>query len=229
MIALPAGAALFAGLWSSRHLPYVADIGSVLAKHDLANDTLSMSHMLDLQGESFAALRLPAILAVVALTAGPLLALVLRLRKRHWAATWALGCAMAVLLIAANIAYVRFEPYLSSKRLADVIARQAGPEDKIAIYGDQSNGSSLLVYLKRPIFLVNGGNTSMWFGSTFPDAPKLFWKDADLLRAWQAPTRIFLFVPSFERAQVETLLQSPRYVIAESSGKTIYSNRPGNP
>jgi hypothetical protein len=51
---------LIAGLWNSRHLPFVPDIGTVLAKPDLQAETLSMGHMLDLTGESFAALRLPA-------------------------------------------------------------------------------------------------------------------------------------------------------------------------
>ena len=229
LISLAASAALFAGLWSSRHSPYVADIGSVLAKHNFTDDTLSMSHMQDLQGATFAALRLPAILALVALAVGPLSAFFLRLRRRHYAATWSLACGLAVVLIAANIAYTRFEPYLSSRDLADVIARQAASQDKIAIYGDQANGSSLLVYLKRPIYLVNGWATSMWFGSTFPDAPQLFWKDADLVRAWDSEARIFLLVPAFEKTQVDGLLHAPRYVIAESSGKTIYSNRPGRP
>jgi 4-amino-4-deoxy-L-arabinose transferase-like glycosyltransferase len=226
LVSLAAGAALFAALWSSRHLPYAADIGNVLAKHDLANDTLSLSHMLDLQGDTFAALRLPALLALLALTLGPLSACFLRWRKRHYAATWSLACAMATVLIAAGLAYARFQPYLSSKGLADSIARQAVPQDQVVIYGEQSAGSSLLFYLQRPIFVVNGWATSMWFGSTFPDVPKLSWSDADLVRAWDSGARIFLFVPAFKKPQVDALLGGPKYVVAESSGKTVYSNRP---
>jgi hypothetical protein len=41
---------LAAGLWNSRHLPFVADIGTVLAKPNLQTETLSMGHMLDLTG-----------------------------------------------------------------------------------------------------------------------------------------------------------------------------------
>ena len=57
-VAVAAAGALFAGLWSSRHLPFVADIGTVLAEGDAAGYTLSMAHFLDLTGASFAALRL---------------------------------------------------------------------------------------------------------------------------------------------------------------------------
>jgi len=226
-LSVTAGIALSAGLWNSRHLPYVADIGTVLAKHDLSNDTLSMSHMLDLTGESFAALRLPALIAVVALITGPLLALGLRIRQRHQAATWTTACAMALLFVAAHIALVRFEPYLSSKRLAQSIAREARPDDQVMIYGDQAYGSSLLFYLRRSIYLVNGRSTTMWFGSTFPDAPKIYLDDSGLLRAWSSSTRVFLFVSPYSRTQVDSLLRTPKYVVTEESGKIVYSNRPG--
>ena len=68
----------------------------------------------------------------------------------------------------------------------------------------------------------------MWFGSTFPDAPRVFWNDADLVREWNSNTRIFLFVPSFLKDRVGELLHSPKFVVAESSGKTIYSNQSGH-
>jgi hypothetical protein len=225
VLSIAAGSTLLAGLWASRHVPYVADIGSVLAKHDLASDTLSMSHMLDLTGESFAALRLPAILAVIAFLAGTTTALVLRLKRRHCAATWALACSMALLFVAAHLALNRFEPYMSSKALARSIAQQVTPQDKVMIYGDQAFGSSLLFYLQRPIYLVSGRSSSMWFGSTFPDAPKIYLNDSDLVREWNSATRLFLFVTPYDRAHVESLIGSRGYVIAASSGKTIYSNR----
>src|SRR4051794_181287 len=47
------------GLWESRHLPFVADIGTLLAHREVGGYTLSMSHFFDLTGPSFAALRLP--------------------------------------------------------------------------------------------------------------------------------------------------------------------------
>jgi 4-amino-4-deoxy-L-arabinose transferase-like glycosyltransferase len=228
LASLIAGCLLAAGLWNSRHLPFTPDIGSVLAAHDLSNDTLSMSHMLDLSGESFAALRLPAALAAVALLLGPFSSLILRLKRKHWAATWAMAVTMTLFLFAAHIALQRFEPYLSSRPLARKIATEIQPNDKLMIYGDQSFGTSLLFYLQRPIELVNGKSSSMWFGSTFPDAPKIYLTEDDLLHQWSSPTRIFLFVTTYQKEHVESLIQLPKYVIAESSGKTIYSNQPGH-
>ena len=225
LFSLVAGGTLIAGLWSSRNLPFVPDISTVLARHSLSEDTLSMSHALDLTGESFAALRLPAVLAALALIMGPTIALWLRTRRRHFAATWVTALTMGLFLIAAQIALGRFTPYLSSKDLAERIAQESRPGDEVAIYGDQAFGSSLLFYLRRPIELVNGRTTSMWFGSTYPDAPKIYWDDSDLLREWNSGTRVFLFVPSYQKTRVDSLLPSKKFVVAESSGKMVYSNR----
>jgi hypothetical protein len=222
-VAIAAGIALLTGLWTSRHLAYVPDIGSVLS-HNLANDTLSMSHALDLTSSSFAALRLPAGLAAIAMVVFPLLALGLRVCRRHFAATWSVALGMALFLCAAHIALIRFGPYLSSKNLAVAISQEVKPDDKVMIYGDQAFGSSLLFYLRRPIMLVDGDTTSMWFGSTYPDAPHIFLHDAELKQAWTSSQRVFLFVPPQHVKEVESLLPERR-VIAESSGKMVYSNR----
>jgi 4-amino-4-deoxy-L-arabinose transferase-like glycosyltransferase len=225
VIGVAASAMLVAGLWQSRNLPFQPDIGNVLGKQDLEAYTLSTSHMLDLSYASFAALRLPAGLAAVVLLVAPLLSFILRGLRRHYSATWVLGAGLAVFLVAAHIALGRFGPYLSSKELAQEIAARAQPEDQVMIYGDQAFGSSLLFYLRRPIDLVEGRTTSMWFGSTFADAPKIYLSDADLQRDWVGNGRVFLFVPPYEKARVDGLLPA-RFVIAELSGKYVYSNRP---
>ena len=224
-IGMAAGITLLTLLWKSRHLPFEPDIGNVLAAHNMEQDTLSTSHMLDLSYASFAALRLPAALAAAALLLAPLSSLLSRVRRRHYAATWILAGGMAVFLVAAHIALGRFGPYLSSKALAQKIAAQEHPGDRVMIYGDQAFGSSLLFYLERPIDLVEGRTTSMWFGSTFPDAPKIYFTDADLERDWQGERRIFLFVPAHLKAKVDSILPH-RVVVAEVSGKQVYSNRP---
>jgi 4-amino-4-deoxy-L-arabinose transferase-like glycosyltransferase len=224
-IGVAASAALSIVLWKSRSLPFEPDIGNVLGRQDLDAYTLSMSHALDLSYASFAALRLPAALAAVALLVAPLTSFILRVLRRHYSATWVLGVGLAVFLVAAHIALGRFGPYLSSKELAEEIAARARPEDKVMIYGDQAFGSSLLFYLRRPIDLVEGRTTSMWFGSTFADAPNIYLSDADLQRDWAEKGRVFLFVPPYEKARVDGLLPS-KFVMAELSGKYVYSNRP---
>ena len=67
--------------------PFVSDIGTLLAHRDVGGYTLSMSHFFDLTGPSFAALRLPAMIAAIALLIGPHFGWVLRVRRKHMAAT----------------------------------------------------------------------------------------------------------------------------------------------
>ncbi len=224
-VGIAASAVLFAMLWQSRNLPFEPDIGTVLAKHNIAEDTLSTSHMLDFSYASFAALRLPAVLAAITLALAPSASFLLRLRRRLYLATSVLALGMATFLIAAHIALGRFGPYLSSKDLAREIAARAQPADKVMIYGDQAFGSSLLFYLQRPIQLVEGRTTSMWFGSTFPDAPKIYLTDADLQSQWAGESRVFLFVPPHQKERVDALLPN-RFVVAQASGKFVYGNRP---
>ena len=226
LICIAISIVLAAGLWNSRDLPFVPDIGTVLAKPDLAAETLSMGHMADLTGQSFAALRLPAVLAAITFLIGPALAFWQRRRGAHFAATWSTGATMAVFLIAAHIALVRFDPFLGSRIMARQIAPELRPADRVMIYGDQSFGSSLLFYLKRPIELVNGNTTSMWWGSTYPDAPHIFMNDQDLARAWESQERVFLFVPQHERPKVEALLPGALRIASEASGKVIFVNHP---
>jgi 4-amino-4-deoxy-L-arabinose transferase-like glycosyltransferase len=224
-IGISASVVLCVGLWQSRNLPFQADIGKVLIEQNIENYTFSMSHALDLSYASFAALRLPALLAAMALLVFPVLSFLLRLRRTHYQATWTLATGFALFLVAAHIALGRFGPYLSSRQLAQEIAARAQPLDKVMIYGDQAFGSSLLFYLQHSIDLVEGRTTSMWFGSTFADAPKIYLTDEDLLRDWAGNGRVFLFVPQYEKSHVDELLPS-KFVIAELSGKYVYSNRP---
>lgn len=225
VVSIAFAAILVFGLWTSRHLAFVPDIGTLLAKPDPQADLLSMGHILDLTGKSFAALRLPAILAACALSLGPALAFWMRRRRAHFAATWTTAFTMVVFLVAAHIALCRFDLYLGSRNIARAIAPILQPSDRVMIYGDQSFGSTLLFYLKRPIEVVNGAGTTLWFGSTFPDAPHILLDDAGLLQAWNSPRNVYLFVPQYGNAHVQALLH-PSRIVAQSSGKVIYANHP---
>jgi 4-amino-4-deoxy-L-arabinose transferase-like glycosyltransferase len=225
---------LFSGLWSSRHLPYVADIGELLAHRGVGDYTLSMSHFFDLTGPSFAALRLPASLAAAAFAIGPLVAWLLRGRRMPIASTVAVALTSAVFLVAAHIALIRFAPMLSSAAMAETYLEneaaghiEAGSE--LMLYGDQSYGSTLPFYLGRVLPLVEGRSSSMWFGSTFADAPPIFLTNAGLLAMWGKGPRKVLFVPLEKRGVVDPLLGKRAVVVMELSGKELITDRPLNP
>ncbi|HZD49080.1 MAG TPA: glycosyltransferase family 39 protein, partial [Silvibacterium sp.] len=71
VLGLTIALALGYGLWTSRHLPFVSDIGTVLAHRGVGDYALATSGFFDLTGPSFAALRLPAVIAALTLLFGP--------------------------------------------------------------------------------------------------------------------------------------------------------------
>jgi len=228
LIGIVAAVALGYGLWSSRAIPSGSDIGALLAHRDVAGYTLSMSHLFDLTGPSFAALRLPAGLAAAGLLLGSVAAWVLRLQRHHFEATVSVAFTSAVFLIAAHIALVRFEPMLSSRAMADTInhiARGDG-DATLILYGDVADGSSLLFYTQRQALLVNGRLSSVLWGSNYPDASPVLISDADLLALWGNGPRRFLFVPGDVRAHVAGLLGTRAYLLQELSDKALYTDRP---
>jgi 4-amino-4-deoxy-L-arabinose transferase-like glycosyltransferase len=234
LIGLVLSITLAYGLWQSRNLPFIPDIGSVLAHRGVGGYTLSMSHFFDLTGRSFAALRLPAALAALTFAIGPAIAWRLQIRRRPQAAILTVAVTSALFLIAAHIALVRFAPMLSSRDFAAKIqSLQHGGaiavDTQVMIYGDQAFGSSIPFYLQRQVLLVDGRSTSMLFGSTFLDAPPIFLTPAQLLAQWGIGSRKLLFVPLEQRTAVDHLLGTRQILLEETSGKALITDRPLDP
>jgi hypothetical protein len=222
-------------------LPFVADVGSVLAHRDVAGYSLSMSHLFDLTDAAFAGLRLPAALAAFGLLSGPFLALRLRQKQQHLAATTTVALTSAVFLVATHLALVRFGGMLGSRPLADTINRLSGNANiarhlnanaQLMIYGDQSNASSVVFYTGRQALLINGRSSSMVWGSYYPDAPHVFLSDDDFLRLWGTVPRHYLIVTSDDEQHVQRLLEVARQrgdtviKLQELADKTLYTDEP---
>ena len=231
VLGLAIAIALGFGLWTSRHLAFVPDIGDLLAHRGVGDYTLSMSHFFDLTGSSFAALRLPASLAALAFAIGPVSAWLLRTRRKHLAATLTVAFTSAIFLLAAHIALVRFSPMLSSHDFAERIQNlerdsNISQSNQVLLYGDQAYGSSIPFYLGHQVYLVDGRSTSMLFGSTFTDAPAIFLTHEQLLAQWGSGPRKLLFVPAEKRDEVDRLLGKRQIVLNETSGKALLTDRP---
>jgi len=241
VVGIAAATALGVALWESRKLPYVADVGSVLAHRNVAGYSLSMSHLFDLTSAAFAGLRLPSVLAALGLLLGPAIALTFRRRNLHVAATISVALTSAVFLIAAHIALARFGGMLGSRPLADTINRISGDagrfgslqsDAQLILYGDQGNASSVIFYTQRQALLINGRSSSMIWGSWYPDAPHIFLDDADLLRIWGTVPRHYLIVTSDDRDHVDTLLAQAKkrgclvIQVQELADKVLYSDEP---
>jgi len=236
-IGVLAALALAWGLWDSRHLPYVSDIGTLLAHRAVDDYTLSMSHFFDLTGPSFAALRLPAALAAITLLIGPGIGWFLRLKGKHLAATVSIALTATVFLVAAHIAFARFAPMLSSKPFADTIMEKGSPADTFIIFEEQSDASSVIFYThnflgKRPAKLVlprcgqhSEGTTLLW-GSCYPDAPDIFLSEDQLSKEWGTGERKWLFAQDLNQPKAESLLAGRLYQVQSLADKALWTDRP---
>jgi hypothetical protein len=237
VIGVLAALALAWGLWDSRHLPYVSDIGTLLAHRAVGDYTLSMSHFFDLTGPSFAALRLPATLAAITLLIGPAAGWFLRLKGKHLAATVSIALTATVFLIAAHIAFARFAPMLSSKPFADTILSKGSPADTFIVFGEQSDASSVIFYThnylgKRPAMLVlprcgqHGEGTTLLWGSCYPDAPNIFLSEDQLSKEWGTGERKWLFAQDLNQPKAESLLAGRLYPVQSLADKALWTDRP---
>jgi 4-amino-4-deoxy-L-arabinose transferase-like glycosyltransferase len=217
-------------VWISRDIPATQDLSQLLASHPTDFYRLAMANFFDLTPQAFAALRVPAVGAALALSIGFSIAWWLRKQGRTWAPNLVAALAMLAFFHSANLAYATFEPRLSSRPLADELLKWLHPSDRLVIYGEFDAGSSLTFYTRRQALIYNGRYNGLAFGSYFPDAPPIFLTDRDFPGVWDGPARVFMFVPPDQREQALQRLPLDRaYFVAERGGKALFVNRPLEP
>jgi len=199
---------------------------ATLLQQNPGDYALSMGHFLDLNAQALGMFRLPLLLTAAAFGLGLPTAFLLRLRSKPHAANLTTTAAAFVFLLAAHLGLQTFSPVLSSERLAEAIAPQLHADDLIVLHGEYEAGSTLGFYLRRDnLHICEGRSSNLWYGSFFPDAPKIFETRESIAEKWQTPQRIFLWQdPSDKDRPILSL--APAYVIATSGGKQILSNQP---
>ncbi len=210
------------------HAPAVNTDLATLLKQNPADYALSFGHFLDLTGPAMALFRVPLALTALAFFAGSLAHFFLRRAHQPHAATLALAAASFLFLFAAWLGLRTFAPTLTSAQLANAIRPQLHPQDLIAIHGEYEAGSTLGFYLRRnDLHLIEGRSSNLWYGSFFPDAPRIFETPQSIAQKWSQPRRIFLWQDPHDPDRPPLQLPAPVYVIASSGGKQILSNQPG--
>ncbi len=211
-------------LTESKAVPAGSDISELLTRNP-AKYALSLGHIFDLTPEAMGAFRWPLALTGIAFLLGPALNLWFRRRQRMPIANAALVGMMIVVLACVHQGFVTFEPILSSKTLAVAINQRLQADDVIVINGEYEAGSTLNFYTGRNVHIINNREKgNMWFGSLFPDAPKIFENDQSFAKLWTSPTRVWLWV---EEDKVPTIVRAtPNYVLASRGGKRILTNKP---
>jgi len=218
-----AGASAVAILIAVRNLPTPGDISRALTQNpDLY--TLSLGHMADLTQTAFAYLRTPLALAAAAFLIGAIGAWRLEGERAYLA----LALMMVVFFQAARLALVTFDPYLSSRPLAEALLR--APKGTLIFDGAYYDFSSIAFYTDRNELLLNGRKNNLEYGSYAPGAPAVFPTDADLPRLWAQTERAYLVANDPEIARLEKLVgRANLHVVAESGGKTLFTNEAVTP
>jgi 4-amino-4-deoxy-L-arabinose transferase-like glycosyltransferase len=200
---------------------------ATLLQQNPSDYALSMGHFLDLNASALGLFRIPLALAALSLFLGPLAAFLLRKRAQPHAANLALATGAFGFLLAAHLGLQTFAPVLTSAQLAKAIAQQVHPQDLIILHGEYESGSTLGFYLQRAdIHILEGRSSNLWYGSFFPDAPKIFETPQSIAKKWASPQRIFLWQSLTDPPNTLPPLPPPVYILIKSNGKEILSNQP---
>jgi 4-amino-4-deoxy-L-arabinose transferase-like glycosyltransferase len=209
-------------LFLVRGLPAPGDISRALQQHP-EDYTLALGHMGDLTIRSFAYLRAPLLLAGIAFALGAAACWLVRNRRAYF------GIAMMMVLFfhAARMALVVFDPYLSSRPLAEALRR--APEGRLILNGAYYSFSSVFFYANRDALLWNGRFNNLEYGSYSPGSPAVFIDDSQFTSLWNSGERCFVLSDGDGLAHLKQTGGPRLFLVAESGGKTLYSNLPVTP
>ena len=212
-------AAICGILWTVRNLAAPGDIASALSSNPDVY-TLSLGHMTDLTLASFAYLRGPLAVAGAAFAGGTWGAW----RRLRGEGTAALIAMMVLFFHAARMALVVFDPYMSSRPLAEALL--AAPPGKLIVDDQYYTFSSVFFYTNRRAYLLNGRVNNLDYGSYAPDAPQdVFIDDAEFRRLWNSEARYYLVVEGPKAERLEQIAGKDLFHVKQfSGGKYLFTN-----
>jgi 4-amino-4-deoxy-L-arabinose transferase-like glycosyltransferase len=214
-----AAAAAIAILIAVRNVPVVGDISRALSQHPGAY-TLSLGHMEDLTLQSFAYLRLPLAIAAAACLVGALGTI----RARTTRAVLAATLMMVLFYQAARLAMVDFDPFLSSRQMAEVINRR--PEGTLIVDHHYYWASSVFFYTNKPALLLNGRFNNLLYGSYAPGAADVFVDDTQFRELWSQPGLKYIVARDSAAPRIQDLVGAGNlHVLVAGGGKFLAANQ----
>ncbi len=132
---------------------------------------------------------------------------------------------MVIFFQAARLALVRFDPFLSSRPLADAYTKS--PPGGLILDYHYYTFSSVVFYTGVEPLLLNGKRQNLEYGGNAPNAPHVFIDDSEFERLWKGTQRYYL-VGTAEGIERDTELVGSDHVgvVAESGGKMLVTNEP---
>jgi 4-amino-4-deoxy-L-arabinose transferase-like glycosyltransferase len=217
-------------LWTVARSSTGANLGNAATPHGIDYYRTTMSHMADLTPQVLAGLRLPMLIAAVSFLISSVCFRFLVGKKNVIAGALALAAGMSGFFLAANLALKDMDSVVSSRALALELNKSLRPGDQVAFYGDIRVAPSIAFYSHVNVLLYNATGSDLEFGSHYPDAPKIFYSDADFHSLWERHGRVLLVVPGDKNAEVLARLpKDDTWILAAKDGKTVYINQPPGP
>jgi len=214
-IATAAAAVIAVLLWMVRGMAAPGDIATALNQNPEIY-TLSLGHMTDLTLSAFAYLRAPLAVAGIAFAIGAVGA---------WRgkALPALTVMMVLFFHAARMALVVFDPYMSSRPLAQALLD--APPGTLIVDDQYYTFSSVFFYTNRRAMLLNGRVNNLEYGSYAPDAPHdVFIDDGELARRWRSAERYYLVAEGPRLPKLAGLLGGSPAIVKQAGGKYLLTN-----
>jgi len=222
LLAIAGTAALIALgiLFYVRNVSASGDISQALTSHP-AVYSLALGHIEDLTMSSFAYLRFPLFVAAIAFLIG----LLGTLRAPGQRAFIAAALMMVIFFHAARLALVVFDPYFSSRPLAEILLKS--PDGTLIVNHHYYTFSSVFFYTNRSAFLLNGRFQNLEYGAYAPGVPDVFIDDSGFENKWVEPGRYYLLTADPLAGRLEGLVgRSKLTLVAESGGKSLFTNHP---
>jgi 4-amino-4-deoxy-L-arabinose transferase-like glycosyltransferase len=220
VIAASAGLITLALFFLTRNLPAPGDISLALSQHPGAYK-LSLGHMQDLTLASFAYLRMPLLVAAIALCLGALAIW----KSAGQRAFLAAALMMLIFFHAARMAMAVFDPFMSSRPLAEAIMKS--PEGTLIVDHHYYTFSSIFFYTNRTALLRNGRFFNLEYGAYAPGAPDVFIDNSQFKDVWLKPERSYIVAKQNVVPELESLVGSDHLnLVALSGGKVVMTNHP---
>ena len=93
----------------------------------------------------------------------------------------------------------------------------------MVVDGEYESASTLNFYTGIPLRILHEPSANLWYGSQFPDAPRVFETEASFQALWNSPARVFFWT---DRTEPKELEGEKSYEIGRNGGKSILTNRP---
>ena len=204
----------------TRNVPAPGDISQALSQHPGAY-TLSLGHMQDLTLGSFGYLRAPLLVAAIAFCMGAF-------ATWEWAGQRAFVATALMMILffhAARLALAVFDPYLSSRPLAEAILKS--PEGTLIVDHHYYTFSSIFFYTNRTALLRNGRFNNLEYGAYAPGVPDVFIDDSQFTNLWLKPERSYIVANQSVVPRLGSLVGAEHLnLVAASGGKVVLTNRP---